>query len=157
MRNVLGCAAFLTVRRTHRISRSLFFILTFRSAYQPAPPSSPRPQAPRHTHAQPCPNTTRACSMLHPASHRGNTLEESCCRTCRRLRTKYRCRQTVTFTYPTPFDRGRPASDPARPRAPKPSLWDDQRPRSRPLRPGAAPSPRRARPRSVAEPDENRP
>jgi hypothetical protein len=52
--------------------------------------------------------------MLHPASHagRGNTLEESCCRTCRRLRTKYRCRQTVTFTYPTPFDRGRPASDP---------------------------------------------
>jgi hypothetical protein len=34
-------------------------------------------------------NTTRACSMLHPASHagRGDTLEESCCRTCRRLRT----------------------------------------------------------------------
>jgi len=53
--------------------------------------------------------------MLHPASHagRGNTLEEYCCRTCRRLRAKYRRRpQTVTFTYPTPFDRGRPASDP---------------------------------------------
>jgi hypothetical protein len=53
--------------------------------------------------------------MLHPASHAGrwNTLEESCCRTCRRLPAKYRRRpQTVTFTYPTPFDRVRPASDP---------------------------------------------
>ena len=38
--------------------------------------------------------------------------EESCCRTCRRLRTKYRRRHTDTFTYPTTFDRGRPASDP---------------------------------------------
>jgi hypothetical protein len=52
--------------------------------------------------------------MLHPASHagRGDTLGESCCRTCRRLRTKYRRRQTVTFTHPTSSDRGRPASDP---------------------------------------------
>ena len=33
---------------------------------------------------------------------------------------------------------------PARPRAPKPSRRNDQRPRSRPPRPGAAPSPRRA-------------
>ena len=64
------------------------------------PKSSPRPPAPRHTHAQPRPNTTRACSMLHPASHagRGDTLEESCCRTCRRLRTKYRRRQNQFFS-----------------------------------------------------------
>jgi len=38
--------------------------------------------------------------------------EESCCRTRRRLRTKYRRRHTDTFTYPTTFDIGRPASDP---------------------------------------------
>jgi len=40
-----------------------------------------------HTHTQ----QTHACSVLHPPSHAGhwNTLEESCCRTCRRLRAKY--------------------------------------------------------------------
>ena len=42
---------------------------------------------------------------------------------------------------------------PARPRAPKPSRWNDQRPRSWPLRLGAASSPRRARSQSPAEPD----
>jgi hypothetical protein len=37
-------------------------------------------------------------------------------------------------------------------RAAKPSLRNDQRPRSLPPRPHAAPSPRRARPQSAAEP-----
>ena len=115
-----ACVSFGTGRSAHAFVLSplvpvVGVLCSSCSAYQPAPPQSPRPPAPRHTHAQPRPNTTRACSMLHPASHagRGNTLEESCCRTCRRLRAKYRRRpQTVTFTYPTPFDRGRPASDP---------------------------------------------
>jgi hypothetical protein len=40
-----------------------------------------------------------------------------------------------------------------RPRAPKPSRWNDQRPRSWPLRLGAASRPRRARSQSAAEPD----
>jgi len=45
---------------------------------------------------------------------------------------------------------------PAWPRAPKPSRWDDQRPRSWSPRLGEAPSPRRARSRSAAEPGETR-
>jgi hypothetical protein len=42
---------------------------------------------------------------------------------------------------------------PAQPCAPKPSRWNDQRPRSLQLRLGAASSPRRARSQSAAEPD----
>ena len=42
---------------------------------------------------------------------------------------------------------------PARPRAPKPSQWNDQLSRSWPLRLGAASSPRRARSQSDAESD----
>jgi hypothetical protein len=91
VRNVLGCAAFLTVLRTRRISRSLPLIPQ-RIPASPAVVSAAA--APRHTHTQ----QTRACSVLHPPSHtgHGNTLEESCCRTCRRLRAKYGRRpQTV--------------------------------------------------------------
>jgi hypothetical protein len=61
--------------------------------------------------------------------------------------------------YYTYCPRPRPATEagrratPARPRAPKPSRWNDQLPRSWPLRLGAASSPRRARLQSAAEPD----
>ena len=64
MRNVLGCAAFRTVLRTHRISRSLFLIpqripaspAVFSAAAGPAPHA--RPAASKHhtrmQHAAPC-------------------------------------------------------------------------------------------------------
>jgi hypothetical protein len=145
VRNVFGCASFLTVLRTHRISRSLFLIpqripaspAVVSAAAGPAPHA--RPAASKHhtrmQHAAPC----IACGSR-------NTLEESCCRTCRRLRTKYRRRQTVTFTYPTPFDRGRPASDPGaaaraeakptgRPAAPQPATATRRSPQPPPRPP----------------------
>ena len=60
-------------------------------------------------------------------------------------------RRSPSPTRRHPTEAGRRAI-PAWPRAPKPSRWGDQRPRSWSLRLGASPSPRLARPRSAAEP-----
>jgi len=111
VRNVLGCASFLKVLRTHRISRSLFLIPQ-RIPASPAvgpeaagPAPHVRPAASKHhtrmQHAAPC----IACGSRE---YSGRALLSD----VPSPRRKYRRRQTVTFTYQTPFDRGRPASDP---------------------------------------------
>ena len=126
----------------------------------------------------------RTCRRL--CAKYGRPLEVPCCRTRRRRRARNRLRERDATrrrrAVPTaaPRTRAPPApatarppppppteirriyeadrrATPARPRAPKPSRWNDQRPRSRPPPPGAAPSPRRDRPQSVTEPDEIRP
>ena len=106
-----------------------------------APPSSPRPPAPRHTHAQPRPNTTRACSMLHPASHAGRgILWKSLVvgRAVASARSTDAGRRSPSPTRRHPTEAGRRAT-PAWPRAPKPSRWDDQLPRGAPRAPRPAP------------------
>ena len=66
MRNVLRCASFLTVLRTHRISRSLFLI----PQRIPASLAVVSAAAGPASHSQPA----RVCSVLHPPSHAGQGI-----------------------------------------------------------------------------------
>jgi hypothetical protein len=110
-RNVWRCTPFLTTLGTHCISRSGPRSPT-RSAYSPASPLSPWLSAPRHTHTQSRPSgraikhhtRTQHSVLASPQSrsarlHRmrvaGNTLEASCCRTCRRRCAKRRLRRLL--------------------------------------------------------------
>jgi hypothetical protein len=82
-------APFLTVLGTHHISRILPHPPQRMPASPAAAPAAASPPslwtpAPRHTHTQSRPSTTRVCSMLcerHPPLHAGRrvTLEASCC------------------------------------------------------------------------------
>ncbi len=204
VRNVLGCASFLTVLRTHRISRSLPLPPQRIPASPAVVPAAAGPSPHAHPATSKCPRNRKphahaACCTLHrvrvagilwkslavgravasaqstDAGRRRSTgaMDATPCaehfaqnrsaqedaprlstappyleaeprrRTVARLLTSVvMCRRP-----------SRPHPTPALLCAPKQSRWNDQRPRSWPLRLGAASSHRRARSQSAAEPD----
>jgi len=152
VRNVLGCASFLTVLRTHRISRSLFLI----PQCIPASPDVVSAAAGPATHARPA-ESKHHTRMQHAApciacgsrGYSGRVLLSDVPSPPHEVPTQ----ADGHFHRRHPTEAGRRAT-PAWPRAPKPSQWDDQLPRSWSPRLGAAPSPRCVRSRSDAEPGE---
>ena len=111
VRNVVRCASFLTVLGTQCISRS-FSLPPQCMLASLAAVSVWRLPAPRHTHTQSRPSgcaikrhtrTQHAVwaspqsrsARLHRMRVAGNTLEASCCRTCRRHCAKRRLRRLL--------------------------------------------------------------
>jgi hypothetical protein len=112
-----------------------------------------RPRATRTPSRVQTPHAHAACCTLHRMRVAGILWESLVVgRVVASARSTDAGGRSLSPTRRHPTEACRQAT-PAWPRAPKPSGWDDQRPRRWSPRLGAAPNPRRARSRSAAERD----